>query len=109
MNFSKKVRHTCTVGAWERWVSDDPDWVLFNNQSLTIKLHKIYIYVNVKKSMGARKKILAFTNKTILHGGTMTFSKKARHTCTLGGTGEMGERRPRLGAPQAPLTHYQDT
>ena len=30
----------------ERWVSDDPDWVLFKHHSLTIKMHKI-IYMSM--------------------------------------------------------------
>ena len=38
----------------------------------------------------------------------MTFSKKARLTYIMGGVQvEVGEQRPRLGALQAPLTHYQ--
>ena len=45
MMFSKKVKHTCTLGG-ERWVSDDPDWVIYNNHSPTIKLHKI-IYMSM--------------------------------------------------------------
>ena len=47
-----------------------------------------------------REKILACTNKTILHGRTMNFSKKERHTCTLGARGEVGEKRPQLGSLQ---------
>ena len=46
INFSKKARHTCTLEGSERWVSDDPDWVLFKHHSLTIKLHKI-IYMSM--------------------------------------------------------------
>ena len=50
----------------ERWVSDDPDWVLFKHHSLTIKLHKI-IYMSMSSiSMGkTRKKILACTKGMI--------------------------------------------
>ena len=41
------------------------------------------------------------TKKTrhIQHGGIMTFSKKLRHTGTLGGE-EVGDKQPRLGALQ---------
>ena len=46
MNFSKKSIHTCTLGGGERCMSNDPDWVLFNNHLLTIKLHKI-IYMSM--------------------------------------------------------------
>ena len=92
MNFSKKVRHTYIMGG--RWVSSGPDWVLFKHHSLTIKLHKI-IYMSMSKNQWVHK----IPNKTILHGGTMNFSKKARHTCNLWG-GEVGEIRPRLGALQ---------
>ena len=43
---------------------------------------KIYM-CQCQQINGCTKNILACTNKTILHGGTMTFSKKARHTCNL--------------------------
>ena len=83
MTFSKKVRHTCT-SAGERWVRDDLDWVLFKNHSLTrSSCIKWYIF-QCQQNNGCTKKLLACTKKTILHGGTMTFSKKVRHTCTLG-------------------------
>ena len=45
---------------------------------------KIYI-CQCQQINGCTKNILACTNKTILHGGTMTFSNKWRHACTLGG------------------------
>ena len=54
MNFSKKARHTCTLGERERSLTNDPDWVIFKKHSLTRNLHKV-IYANVSKSMGAPK------------------------------------------------------
>ena len=42
VNFARKVRHTCTSGTrgGDRWVSDDPNWVLLKLQSLTISYIK---------------------------------------------------------------------
>ena len=54
MNFSKKARHTCTWGG-ERWVSSDPDWVLFKHHLLTIKLHKI-IYMSMSANQWVHQK-----------------------------------------------------
>ena len=49
--------------------------------------------------------MLACTKKTILHRGTMTFSKKASIHVPWGV--EVGEKLPILGSLQAPLAHYQ--
>ena len=49
-------------GGGVRWVSNDPDWVLFKHHFLTRSLHKI-IDVNVSKSMGSPKRYLLVHRK----------------------------------------------
>ena len=74
--FSNRIKILCTfvqipnqynIFTYHTWLSNggswcltssDPYWVLFKHHLLTIKMHKIYIYANVNKSMGARKTYL---------------------------------------------------
>ena len=63
-------------------------------------------YLNVSKSMGAPKRYLHVQRKLHYIEGQWIFQRK-RDRHVPGGGGEAGEKRPWLGALQAPLAHYQ--